>query len=423
MDLIPKPDQVVAAIGNAATLALSGGLADLRPMPRRMAYSGPHGSVHRYHPAEATAQRGGPVLLVTPPHAPSSCYDLRRGGSLVEHLVGKGRPTYVLETGTPTTRVGERTLTQWADDLLPAGINTVAGQHDGRGVHLVGWSLGGVLALLAAGRHADLPIASVTVLGAAVDVTQVPLSVAPRPLLEPVTVPFLPWQLPLGLIPAALARPLAFGLNLDDRDHLAQLEAVQRFSALVTAYSGRSAGQAFHRYVDSTALAALHDVDVPVLVIAGATDPIAPTAAVRALLPLLTGAPETRFEIVPGGHLGQLTGRAARTSTWPALDEWLDQAPPPAPAAPAPPARTARAKKAAPAKKAGPAKKAAPAKKAPAKKTAPVTKAATKRASVKKAAPAKKAPAKKAPAKKSAAGIGTNPQRRYGSGGSRSLTR
>ena len=29
-------------------------------------------------------------------------------------------------------------------------------------------------------------------------------------------------------------------------------------------------------------------------------------------MPLLTGAAEVRFEIVPGGHLGMLTGRAAR---------------------------------------------------------------------------------------------------------------
>ena len=32
-----------------------------------------------------------------------------------------------------------------------------------------------------------------------------------------------------------------------------------------------------------------------------------------------------RFEIVPGGHLGMLTGRAARDTTWRALDEWFEQ--------------------------------------------------------------------------------------------------
>ena len=67
----------------------------------------------------------------------------------------------------------------------------------------------------------------------------------------------------------------------------------------------------------------LADITVPVLVFGGATDGIAPIPAVKAVVPLLTGAAEVRFEIVPGGHLGMLTGRAARDTTWRVLDEWI----------------------------------------------------------------------------------------------------
>ena len=45
----------------------------------------------------------------------------------------------------------------------------------------------------------------------------------------------------------------------------------------------------------------------------------------RAVVPLLTGSPQVRFEVVPGGHLGMLTGRAARSTTWTAIDEWVDE--------------------------------------------------------------------------------------------------
>ncbi len=45
----------------------------------------------------------------------------------------------------------------------------------------------------------------------------------------------------------------------------------------------------------------------------------------RAGVPLLTGAEDVRFEVVPGGHLGMLTGRAARRTTWQVLDEWFTQ--------------------------------------------------------------------------------------------------
>jgi polyhydroxyalkanoate synthase len=108
-----------------------------------------------------------------------------------------------------------------------------------------------------------------------------------------------------------------------------------------------------------------------------------------------------RFEIVPGGHLGMLTGRAARGSTWRVLDEWVGEW------------STTDA--------ATPAAKKAVRKKAAAKKAA--TKPATKKTAIKKAAgkkTAKKAPTTPADSPES---IGVNPDRRYGSAGSRSLAR
>jgi len=52
-------------------------------------------------------------------------------------------------------------------------------------------------------------------------------------------------------------------------------------------------------------------------------DPFAPENLLVFACGLLTGAPEVRFTTAPGGHLGVLTGRGARTTTWPAIDEFL----------------------------------------------------------------------------------------------------
>ena len=67
------------------------------------------------------------------------------------------------------------------------------------------------------------------------------------------------------------------------------------------------------------------DITAPVLIFAGNTDGIAPINSVKALVKLLTKSHEVRFEIVPGGHLGMLTGRAARGTTWVTMDEWIEQ--------------------------------------------------------------------------------------------------
>ncbi|HET7432092.1 MAG TPA: alpha/beta fold hydrolase [Nocardioides sp.] len=453
MDLIPKPDQVVSAAGNVAHRVVYGGLADLRPMPRTLIDDGTLREVYHYRPSRQVRDQGDPVLLVTPLAAPAICYDLRRGCSVVEHFVTTGRPTYLVEYGAVSFRDRNLGMEHWIEEVVPAAVRAASAHAGGRPVHLVGWSLGGTFALLAAAGDPTLPIASISVVGSPFDVRQVPLVAPLRPLLNltdgrgattrlyqaagGAPQPLVRWAFQLSSFQKLVTKPLALARNLDDADYLAQIEAVDRFTANMTAYPGRTFGQLYHRLLKGNALVHgtfevgdrtldVRDITVPVLVFGGANDSIAPIGAVRAAVPLLSGSREVRFEIVPGGHLGMLTGRKARTSTWPVLDAWIEewtQAPdaPAAPVRPARPARKAAAKKA-------PAKKTA-AKKAATKKTA-TKKTATKRTAATKA-PAKKAPAKRAAATKTAVEnvapetptIGANPERRYGSAGSRALRR
>ena len=351
MDLVPKPDQVVSAASNVAHKVLYGGLADLRPMPRTLIDEGELREVYHYRPAATAREQGDPVLLVTPLAAPALCFDLRRGCSLVEHFVDAGRPTYLVEYGEVSFKNRALGIEHWVEEVVPTAVEEVSKHAGGRPVHLVGWSLGGIFALLAAADRQDLPIASVTVVGSPVDVSQVPLVAPLRPLLNftdgrvltPVyqllggaPKPLVKWAFQLSSFQKMITKPLAVATHLDDADFLAQIEAVDRFTANMIAYPGRSFGQLYHRFVRSNVMSTgrfelddrtidLAAITVPVLVFAGATDGIAPVNAVKAVVPLLSGAAEVRFEIVPGGHLGMLTGRAARGSTWRVLDEWVGQ--------------------------------------------------------------------------------------------------
>src|SRR4051794_11659063 len=351
MDLIPKPGQVVAAASNVAHKVLYGGLADLRPMPRTLIDEGELREVYHYRPAASARQQGDPVLLVTPLAAPALCFDLRRGCSLVEHFVEAGRPTYLVEYGEVSFRNRALGIEHWVDEVVPTAIEEVSRHAGGRPVHVVGWSLAGIFAMLTAADRPDLPIGSVTVLGSPVDVSQVPLVAPLRPLLHltegrvltPVyqliggaPKPLVKWAFQLSSFQKLITKPLAVATHLDDADFLAQLEAVDRFTENMTAYPGRSFGQLYHRFVRSNVLSTgryeladrtvdLSAITVPVLVLAGAIDGIAPVNAVKAVVPLLTGSPEVRFEIVPGGHLGMLTGREACGTTWRVLDEWVGQ--------------------------------------------------------------------------------------------------
>ena len=157
MDLIPKPDQVVSAAGNVAHKMLYGGLADLRPMPRTLIDEGTLRELYHYRPAAKVQEKGDPVLLVTPLAAPALCFDLRRGCSLVEHC----------EVSFKDRALG---MEHWIDEVVPAAIRETSAHAGGRPVHVIGWSLGGIFALLTAADSPDLAIASVTAVGSPFDV-------------------------------------------------------------------------------------------------------------------------------------------------------------------------------------------------------------------------------------------------------------
>jgi polyhydroxyalkanoate synthase subunit PhaC len=366
MDLVPTPEQLGAAAANVFDRVVRGGLADLRPLPTAIVDEGPQRTVRRYlTPAlrGAPAQRGGasrddaadaaapeapPVLLVPPLAAPASCFDLRRGCSVAEHLLAAGHRTYVVDYGP--IAFGDRNLgiEHWVDDVIPKAIEAVSADAGGAQVQIVGWCLGGIMTLLVAAGGTQ-PIRSVAVVASPFDTTQVPLVAPLRPLanlagggvgtiayraLGGAPAPLVKRMYRLAGFDKYVMKPLTLAANLDDREFLAQVEAVDHFMANMLAYPGRTFGQIYHRMLRRNDLADgrfelagraidLADVRVPVLSIAGEGDGIAPRKAVHHVAELLPNAPDVRIATAPGGHLGVLTGRAARRTTWRLIDDFL----------------------------------------------------------------------------------------------------
>jgi polyhydroxyalkanoate synthase subunit PhaC len=314
-------------------------------MPAEVIDRGPQRTVSRY----AGARRRNPVLLVPPLAAPAICFDLRRGCSLAEHLVAAGRRAYLLEYGDIQFADRELGLEHWVEEVIPAAVRAVAADAGDRPVRIVGWCLGGILSLLAHAHDRDLPVEAVALVAGPWDFSKVPL-IAPLRPIDTVTRGRLVTQLYRGLggAPAPFVkrgyqlvrldkyvmRPWTVLSNLDDRDLLAQIEAVDAFMGRMHAYPGRTFGQLYHRFFRTNDLADgrlaltgatidLADARIPLLAIAGRDDGIAPVAACHHLARLVPNAP-LELDTAPGGHLGVLTGRAARTTTWRRLDDFLD---------------------------------------------------------------------------------------------------
>jgi len=356
MPFIPSPDTLASAAANAYDVFLGGGVADTRPTPCSIIDEGPQRTLYRYRRPNARRARGTPVLLVPPLAAPPRCFDLRRDCSLAGHLLSRGHPTYLLEYGAISFSDRDLGLEHWVENVLPQAIRRVSEDGGGGPIQLVGWCLGGIMSLLSVAAH-DLPVVSVAAIASPFDFSRVRLVAPIRPIAQltggrlitavyramggaPAPVVRAGYQ--LAALDKYLLKPLALARNMHDRDFLAQIEAVDRFTNNMLAYPGRTFGQLYHRFFIVNELAGgrfalsggeqgeprlvdLAEVDVPVLVVAGEDDGIAPRAAVHHVAGLLTGSPSVRVETAPGGHLGVLAGRGARRTTWRYLDEFLTE--------------------------------------------------------------------------------------------------
>lgn len=317
-------------------------------MPRETIYEADDYTLYRYISAETIPQRGRPLFLIPPLAAPALAFDLRRSCSLVEFFVQQGRPVYLVDYGP--VHFGHRSLgiEHWTDGVLPDAIERASAHAGYADVHALGWSLGGIFTMFTAAARQDLPLASVTAVASPFDLRKVPLLAVARPIDRLTGGIIGPAYRALGGVPAwatrlgfqlsaadkYLTKPISLVLNSDDRDFLAQLEAVDRFMDNMYAYPGRTFGQLYHVIMRTNEFAtgslrlggrAVHlgDIDVPALVVAGMGDTLAPREAVEHLLDLLTGSPDKQLLQAPGGHLGVLTGRGARRSTWPGLENFF----------------------------------------------------------------------------------------------------
>lgn len=345
---VPGPRTLALAAANVRARIGSGGLADLRPTDSEVIDSTADRTIRRFRSSHG-AGAGAPVLLVTPLAASAIAFDLRRGCSLVAFLKETGRDVYVVDYGPVDFADRSLGIEHWVDDVVPDAVRVVSADAGGADVHLAGWSLGGIFAVFAAAAHPDLPLRSVTPIASPFDLRRVPLFATLRPLdrlVGPFTV--APLYRLLGTVPAPLTslgfkaasvdkyltRPWTVLTNLDNRDHLEQIEAVDRFMNSMYAYPGRTFGQLYHVVMRSNEFATgrlgiagrtvdLASIGIPVMVVAGSGDGLAPEPAVRHLTGLLGGAPVVRYGLYPGGHLGVLAGRSARDTMWPAFAGFL----------------------------------------------------------------------------------------------------
>jgi putative long chain acyl-CoA synthase len=259
---------------------------------------------------------------------------------------------YVVDFGAPELAPGglERNL----DDHVRAVVSALHRVRaiEGRDVHLLGYSQGGMFAYQAAAYVRSEGVASVVTFGSPVDLHKnLPairsdvagaLVRAVEPAISAVATRLesLPGKVTstgfkLLSTRKELEQRIEFLRLLHDRRALERREARRRFlgGAGFVAWPG----PAFRAFVDQFVvhnrmltggfvvdgrLVSLADIRCPVLAFVGSSDELARPATVHAIA---SAAPEAdvSFVTVPAGHFGLVVGSRANQLTWPTVAEWL----------------------------------------------------------------------------------------------------
>ncbi|WP_433667820.1 alpha/beta fold hydrolase [Nocardia sp. CA-136227] len=336
-------DTVTTAARNAWALTFGDGIEAPDPTPSTVLSEAPHRELRRY---DGAGPDDPAVLLVPPLAAPAFCFDLRPDQSLARFLLDSGRAPYLVDYGDITFDDRRMGFETWIDDILPEAIRQVSADRGGRPVDLVGWSIGGVLALLTAAADQTLPIRSITAVGAPLSYDHMFGARELRSLarldggrtattairaLGGVSAQITRFAYRATAWNRELERPLFIASNIADTATLARMETIDRFQNSLPGYPGRFYNQLWGRFILNNDIGkgglrlgereiALAEVTQPVLLVGGPRDAITAAAAVEHGTKTLTGSPDVRYETAPGSHLGILI---ARDTTWTYLDKFL----------------------------------------------------------------------------------------------------
>ncbi len=352
--VIGSVQRLVATAQNGLEVIRFGGLStDEESSPYEVTERKRMYRLRHYFPgsdAADPANTSGPVAVLVPPLMVSAdVYDVNAEGGAVGILNRAGIDCWVVDFGSPATEEGG-----WQRDLadhvlaLSGAIDTV-NELTGRGVHLMGYSQGGMFAYQAAAYRYGKGVESIVTFGSPVDIVAgLPFGL-PYGLVSDVAeflanhvlnrLPITDSMVRLGfqmLDPVKTAKSrLDFLRQLHNREALLPKERQRRFLEHDgwVGYSGPAAADLLEQFVVHNRMmlggfvirdrpVSLAELECPILAFVGEVDDIGQPPAVRGIVRAAPNAEVYEASLV-AGHFGLVAGSTATNQTWPLVRDWV----------------------------------------------------------------------------------------------------
>lgn len=313
------------------------------PTPKDVIYE--QGTLHLYHyrPTADEIYRI-PILIVMATSNRGYILDLAPGQSFVEYLLTKGYDVYLIDWSPPSAAEHTLRFEDYTLRFIPDCVRRVREDSGEEDVTIIGYCMGGVLAVMYAALHPEDKIANLVCFTTPIDFSQMELFAkwSDRRYFDvdklvdasgnvPSEIIFTSFEM---LRPATrIAGQLELWENLWDDSFVKSYRAFERWSTDTLPLAGEYFRQTIkeltwenrlykNELVVGGKLADLRNITAPTLHAMAEHDHIVPYAAAKPLLEKVD-AEDTTEIVLKGGHVSLVAGPNASKRLWPKLDAWL----------------------------------------------------------------------------------------------------
>jgi polyhydroxyalkanoate synthase len=298
-----------------------------------------------------------PLVLIPPLGVTTETFDLMPNRSLVRYMAAQGFQVYLVCWGKPERRHAPLDMADYADRLMGEALSAVRAHSASQAVSLMGWCMGGLLALLHAGLDGTRGVQNIVTVASPIDMRGGGLvagvaqaintparlirkysdfsiyALNPRALHAPGWVTSLAFKLtdPVG----SVTTYWDLLTKLWDRRFVESHTTTSHYLNNMLPYpvgivqdvvAKMAVGNQFAKgeFKLGKKMVRFKSIQAPMLVFAGETDVLVQASAARGILDLVDSH-DTSFETAPGGHMGVILGAQAQSVVWARSASWLGQ--------------------------------------------------------------------------------------------------
>jgi len=316
------------------------GRAEVGASPKEVVWQRDKVRLYRYVSDRRTVSP--PLLLIMSLVSKPYVLDLRPGNSFVQALLDRGFDVYMLDWGTPDAAEAGNTFETYCDEYIPFACAAALRNSQAAEIHIFGYCFGGVLSLIFAAGHPEIPLRSVSLMATPIDFSvmsgMVQLLRDPRTdvgaLLDDTgNVPSATMLRGVSMtkVTGDLSSYASLLASLDNSEYVAAHEAMHGWAHDHIPFPGACFRQmvdwivrdnrlAENRMVTGRGALDFTSIACPVMNAVGTADHIVPIESNRPVLDIVPHVDDLLFE---AGHVGLLLGRRAHGVSIPGMIDWI----------------------------------------------------------------------------------------------------